>query len=726
MTDAFTQILFANIALGGGILLVLTLRKLARAQFGPRLAYSLWLLPPLAAIASLLPPRINEIARPAADFVDSMTYSFQVSYDDVASTSAIALPPPPAAFDPVVFGALLWIAGAIAMATWLTYSQLRFLKEMRVGKAGPAVVGFLRPRIVTPSDFEDRFDPRERSVIITHEAIHLKRQDARVNALVAFTRVVVWFNPLVHIAAHYLRIDQELACDATVIERHPNARRSYAGALLKAQLAARPLPLGCYWPSDADHPLTERIAMLKRNAPGRTRRLAGATMLATVASGASLAAWAALPVQERYVVEQQAPGMDAAASAIDMTSSNVPAVQPAPAPQPPAAVEPAKSQPEAAAGFDRNDTIAVQGNITRIEGTGPSAFVWLQATDLFRKDGQVPNTQLWRLETPKGTAPFDRIKVGGTIRVVGFNAADKSCAANCRLQVTGWNLSMKGLPDNRYPIGFAARPPEDQLLFGQLHSPVYPAPIPPVMLAQATSITADRITSDPETGDTIYEGNVQILVGGAIMKTDRIVISSNKGEREAWGVWERIGPNGSTKESMLLAPPDPLRTTPQAGSVVTLSGRRMPDGVGLAMPAPQPPEVELRTSSSLLPGEKPGQPFAALFDGNAPILLTGKVTKVELLDPNSYIWVEAEETLYKVMIARARLVPDYVKGPGFVGKKIIVRGYEAKDKTCKPECLIHGRDVTADGKDDLKFGWTLTPPDPAGTPAPIPAPAKPF
>src|SRR5690606_36008933 len=103
---------------------------------------------------------------------------------------------------------------------------------------GPAVAGVLHPRIITPADFEERFEREERKVIIAHETIHLANNDARINAIIALLRCLCWFNPLVHVGAHLMRIDQELACDATVIERHPKSRAIYAAALLKAQLAA--------------------------------------------------------------------------------------------------------------------------------------------------------------------------------------------------------------------------------------------------------------------------------------------------------------------------------------------------------------------------------------------------------------------------------------------------------------------------------------------------------
>ena len=47
------------------------------------------------------------------------------------------------------------------------------------------MVGVLRPRIVTPSDFTRRYTEREQLVVLAHERTHIVRQDPRINAMVA-------------------------------------------------------------------------------------------------------------------------------------------------------------------------------------------------------------------------------------------------------------------------------------------------------------------------------------------------------------------------------------------------------------------------------------------------------------------------------------------------------------------------------------------------------------
>src|SRR5690606_17264510 len=129
---------------------------------------------------------------------------------------------------------------------------------------------------------------RERALILAHEEVHRRRGDAWINGFAAALQALNWFNPLLHHAVGRFRLDQELACDAAVIARFPEARRHYADAMLKAQLAGQPrqelwLPVGCTWPSRPT--LKERILMLKRSRPPRRTRIAGLVLVA----GAALA-----------------------------------------------------------------------------------------------------------------------------------------------------------------------------------------------------------------------------------------------------------------------------------------------------------------------------------------------------------------------------------------------------------------------------------------------------
>lgn len=93
--------------------------------------------------------------------------------------------------------------------------------------------------------------------------------------------------------------------------------------------------------------------------------------------------------------------------------------------------------------------------------------------------------------------------------------------------------------------------------------------------------------------------------------------------------------------------------------------------------------------------------FSAEFDASAPVLLKGKVTRVEWVNPHAWVHLkvideDGEEhlwmveggtpnTLFRNGIDRKSLVP---------GTEIVVRGYQSKDFLCEPACKANGRDIT--------------------------------
>ena len=92
--------------------------------------------------------------------------------------------------------------------------------------------------------------------------------------------------------------------------------------------------------------------------------------------------------------------------------------------------------------------------------------------------------------------------------------------------------------------------------------------------------------------------------------------------------------------------------------------------------------------------------FTAEFDANAPINITGKVLKVEWINPHAWVHVEVEDAEKKTVwmieggtpntLIRNGITKDSIK-PGI---EIVVRGYQSKGKLCLPRCIANGRDVT--------------------------------
>ena len=94
--------------------------------------------------------------------------------------------------------------------------------------------------------------------------------------------------------------------------------------------------------------------------------------------------------------------------------------------------------------------------------------------------------------------------------------------------------------------------------------------------------------------------------------------------------------------------------------------------------------------------------FGAEFDANRPVLLKGKVTKVEWVNPHAWIHLavaKADGTTEDWMVEGG--TPNTLLRRGIdrnsltVGTEIVVDGYQSKDRSNR----ANGRDVTfADGK----------------------------
>lgn len=317
------------------LIAVFILRRPVRALFGARAAYCLWLLIPVVVAAVALPraePAAPVVVTPvAAAATGAAPTAPTVIEAQTASPFDIERPdfmPNPAEYAALIL--LLWAFGALAFAGVLVLSQRRFLRAMGPLRTehradgpvyhaarrdiGPALVGAFSPRVILPGDFAERFSPEEQAVVVAHERVHLTAGDAQINLAVAAVRTLLWFHPLVHLAARLIRADQELACDETVVARLPGLRRLYAEAMLKTQFAAAPAPLGCHWLAGDKRELRRRIARLKRT-PSRGRRVGGAALAAVLVVSGGAAAWA---LQPATAIDPQNTAVEASASTRDL------------------------------------------------------------------------------------------------------------------------------------------------------------------------------------------------------------------------------------------------------------------------------------------------------------------------------------------------------------------------------------------------------------------------
>ncbi|MDP9203731.1 MAG: M56 family metallopeptidase [Gemmatimonadota bacterium] len=97
--------------------------------------------------------------------------------------------------------------------------------------AVPVTWGIVYPAVLLPQDADNWSEERRRFVLV-HEMAHVKRFDALTQLLAQISVAVFWFDPLVWLAAHRMRVEREHACDDYVL-RDGTAPSLYAGELLE-------------------------------------------------------------------------------------------------------------------------------------------------------------------------------------------------------------------------------------------------------------------------------------------------------------------------------------------------------------------------------------------------------------------------------------------------------------------------------------------------------------
>jgi bla regulator protein BlaR1 len=272
--------------------LVLLLRTPARRAFGARVAYGLWWLLPAALLSVWLPA--PSVVAPAVQMASTPSVGIAAPVSITAVQAS--------AFHWQDLLLLAWVFGVLASIAWMLQAQRAFARALgplqrsgdglwraRSTHGLPAVVG-LPPRIVLPADFEHRYGPEQRALVIAHERVHLRRGDVYWNFGFALLCALQWFNPLLRLAQRAFRLDQELACDARVLDQQPALRRCYAEALLGTTPHIAQAPLGC--PAFGAHPLKERIKMLSKPLPSTAARVGGWLLTVSLGAGLGGLAWA--------------------------------------------------------------------------------------------------------------------------------------------------------------------------------------------------------------------------------------------------------------------------------------------------------------------------------------------------------------------------------------------------------------------------------------------------
>lgn len=143
------------------------------------------------------------------------------------------------------------------------------------------VMGIFRPAIYIPNALEES----ERSYIICHEQVHIKRLDYLIKPVAYLVLCIHWFNPLVWAAFLLMEKDMELSCDERVLhDMGKEIRREYASSLLtlasgRRTLSGGPLAFG-------ENDIKSRIRnVLNYHRPAFWGIIASAVILIVISAG---------------------------------------------------------------------------------------------------------------------------------------------------------------------------------------------------------------------------------------------------------------------------------------------------------------------------------------------------------------------------------------------------------------------------------------------------------
>ena len=87
----------------------------------------------------------------------------------------------------------------------------------------PMTTGICRNLIILPAGIEAELTEEAVRYVLLHELTHCKYRDTLLNYIICMLQVICWYNPLVLILFKEMRLEREMACDTSVLNRLPKA-----------------------------------------------------------------------------------------------------------------------------------------------------------------------------------------------------------------------------------------------------------------------------------------------------------------------------------------------------------------------------------------------------------------------------------------------------------------------------------------------------------------------
>lgn len=332
---------------------VLMVRRTVAENFGPGVAYALWLIP----AARVLMPTLQgpAVATLESNFAvqdtvrDAVLTGISAPQSVAATTSQVAALP---SVDYVALGVTLWLGGAVLLfiVQMIRYATMRddllseatdiaYVDGIRIVAsdqvAGPLAFGLFKRTIAVPVNFFKTFSPAERELALAHEMAHHKSGDLFANLAAYTVLCLLWFNPIAWMSWSAFRFDQEAACDARVLAGKDSSQREIYGRAL-ARTAFDGVPT---FATALNSPKTviERLRRLTMNDASKTRRSIGKVGILTAAAiilPLTATIVPAIRAQEAQVAGEAEPVAPTAPAAPAEPAAPAPPIPPAPPAKP--------------------------------------------------------------------------------------------------------------------------------------------------------------------------------------------------------------------------------------------------------------------------------------------------------------------------------------------------------------------------------------------------------
>ncbi len=171
---------------------------------------------------------------------------------DRVVNNSLPVPPTGASVNPIgiwiTLGKTIWLIGLAILITYSIFTAVKLSKRLKTAELisdniyearnidTPFVFGIINPKIYLPSGLSNI----EKSYIIKHEEVHIKRFDHIIKPFSFLVLSVHWFNPLVWLGFYLMSKDMELSCDEKVIkEMGSGIKKDYSSSLLSLSTGRR-------------------------------------------------------------------------------------------------------------------------------------------------------------------------------------------------------------------------------------------------------------------------------------------------------------------------------------------------------------------------------------------------------------------------------------------------------------------------------------------------------